>query len=51
MASEPPWGYDPKNYNVPEGDYATDPYQGEVRIVPSDDAVGVRIYVNDRLVR
>ena len=20
------WGYDPKNYNVPEGSYATDPY-------------------------
>lgn len=26
------WGYDPKNYSVPEGSYATDPYQGEVRI-------------------
>lgn len=26
------WGYDPKNYNVPEGSYATDPYQSEVRI-------------------
>lgn len=26
------WGYDPKNYNVPEGSYATDPYQPEVRI-------------------
>ena len=26
------WGYDPKNYNVPEGSYATDPYHGEVRI-------------------
>ena len=26
------WGYDPKNYNVPEGSYATDPYNGEVRI-------------------
>jgi pullulanase len=26
------WGYDPKNYNVPEGSYATDPYTGEVRI-------------------
>lgn len=26
------WGYDPKNYNVPEGSYATDPYHAEVRI-------------------
>ena len=26
------WGYDPKNYNVPEGSYATDPYTPEVRI-------------------
>lgn len=26
------WGYDPKNYNVPEGSYATDPYSPELRI-------------------
>jgi len=26
------WGYDPVNYNVPEGSYSTDPYHGEVRI-------------------
>lgn len=26
------WGYDPQNYNVPEGSYATNPYQPEVRI-------------------
>lgn len=26
------WGYDPVNYNVPEGSYSTDPYNGEVRI-------------------
>lgn len=26
------WGYDPVNYNVPEGSYATDPYHAEVRI-------------------
>lgn len=26
------WGYDPLNYNVPEGSYATDPYKPEVRI-------------------
>jgi len=26
------WGYDPVNYNVPEGSYSTDPYNGAVRI-------------------
>ena len=26
------WGYDPVNYNVPDGSYSTDPYQPEVRI-------------------
>ena len=26
------WGYDPKNYNVPEGSYSTDPFHGDVRI-------------------
>lgn len=26
------WGYDPKNYNVPEGSYSTDPYNGEIRV-------------------
>ena len=26
------WGYDPKNYNVPEGSYSSDPYNGEVRV-------------------
>lgn len=26
------WGYDPVNYNVPEGSYATDAFHGEVRI-------------------
>ncbi|MEN0002605.1 MAG: type I pullulanase [Bacteroidota bacterium] len=26
------WGYDPENYNVPEGSYATDPADGAVRI-------------------
>jgi pullulanase len=27
------WGYDPQNYNVPDGSYSTDPYHGEVRIL------------------
>ena len=33
-SSEPQfnWGYDPKNYNVPEGSYATDAANGEVRV-------------------
>lgn len=26
------WGYDPVNYNVPEGSYSTDPFNGEVRV-------------------
>lgn len=26
------WGYDPKNYNVPEGSYSTDPYNPVTRI-------------------
>lgn len=26
------WGYDPANFNVPEGSYSSDPYNGAVRI-------------------
>jgi len=26
------WGYDPLNYNVPEGSYSTNPFDGNVRI-------------------
>ena len=26
------WGYDPYNYNAPEGSYSTDPFNGEVRV-------------------
>lgn len=26
------WGYDPLNYNTPEGSYSTNPYDGRVRI-------------------
>lgn len=26
------WGYDPLNYNVPEGSYSTNPYEGVTRI-------------------
>ncbi len=30
--SEYNWGYDPKNYNAPEGSYSTNPYDGNIRI-------------------
>ena len=33
------WGYDPVNYNVPEGSYATDPDNGAVRIRELKEAV------------
>lgn len=33
------WGYDPVNYNVPEGSYSTDPYNGETRIIELKQAV------------
>lgn len=26
------WGYDPVNFNVPEGSYATNPYHGAIRV-------------------
>ena len=26
------WGYDPVNYNAPEGSYSTDPFNGSVRV-------------------
>ena len=33
------WGYDPVNYNCPEGSYSSDPYKGEVRITELKKAV------------
>lgn len=33
------WGYDPKNYNVPEGSYSTDPYNGEARVLEFKEMV------------
>ncbi|MBP6230160.1 MAG: type I pullulanase [Paludibacteraceae bacterium] len=33
------WGYDPKNYNVPEGGYSTDPYNPISRILEFKQAV------------
>lgn len=46
------WGYDPLNYNVPEGSYATDPYDGNVRIkefkqmVKTFHANGIRVILD-----
>ena len=33
------WGYDPVNYNVPEGSYSSDSYRGEVRVRELKDMV------------
>ncbi|MBQ2943413.1 MAG: type I pullulanase [Ruminococcus sp.] len=32
LADQYNWGYDPENYNVPEGSYSSNPYDGNVRI-------------------
>lgn len=46
------WGYDPLNYNVPDGSYATDPYQPAVRIkefkqmVQALHAAGIRVIMD-----
>jgi pullulanase len=33
------WGYDPKNFSIPEGSYATDPYNGLTRITEFKEMV------------
>lgn len=33
------WGYDPVNYNVPEGSYSTDPSDGAVRVKEAKEMV------------
>ena len=33
------WGYDPINFNFPEGSYSTDPFHGEVRIQELKQAI------------
>lgn len=33
------WGYDPLNYNVPEGSFSEDPYHGAVRIKELKEAI------------
>lgn len=46
------WGYDPKNYNVPEGSYSTDPYSPTVRIkefkqmVQALHSAGIRVILD-----
>lgn len=46
------WGYDPKNYNVPEGSYSTDPQHGQARInefkqmVQSLHSHGIRVVMD-----
>lgn len=46
------WGYDPLNYNVPEGSFATDPYDGSVRVreckemIQSLHKAGIRVVMD-----
>ncbi len=46
------WGYDPENYNVPEGSYSTDPYSGTARIIEFKEMVktlhenGIRVVMD-----
>lgn len=46
------WGYDPDNYNAPEGSYATDPADGAVRIREFKQAIktlhenGIRVVMD-----
>lgn len=46
------WGYGTQNFNVPEGSYSTDPYNGEVRVneykqmVQSLHAKGIRVVMD-----
>lgn len=46
------WGYDPVNYNVPEGSYSSDPSHGEVRIRELKQAIltlhqnGIRVIMD-----
>jgi len=46
------WGYDPVNYNIPEGSYATNPFDGTVRIRELKEAIqafhrnGIRVVMD-----
>ena len=51
------WGYDPQNYNVPDGSYSTDPYKPDVRIkefkqmVQALHKAGIRVVLDVILLR
>lgn len=46
------WGYDPKNFNVPDGSYATDPFDPKCRIIELKElirglhAAGIRVIMD-----
>lgn len=44
------WGYDPKNFNVPEGSYSTNPYEPTVRITELKQMIQVLHDNNLRIV-
>lgn len=52
LASQYNWGYDPENYNAPEGSYATDAVDGAVRIREFKQAIqalhknGIRVIMD-----
>ncbi len=33
------WGYDPQNFNIPDGSYSSNPYDGEIRIKELKQAI------------
>ena len=39
LSSNYNWGYDPENYNVPEGSYSSNPYDGNVRITEMKEMI------------
>lgn len=39
MSSNYNWGYDPENFNVPEGSYSSNPYDGNVRITETKEMI------------
>lgn len=39
MSSNYNWGYDPENFNVPEGSYSSNPYDGNVRITEMKEMI------------
>lgn len=39
LSSNYNWGYDPENYNAPEGSYSSNPYDGNVRITEMKEMI------------